>query len=126
MIKNRTTQNIRAASRTIVTEMGKIGKQSVRKLGEIVGRSKSSVSRLLQAKEQRKELHDTLEHLILLTPTLSATAPALLYLLHSCSRPAGEGPVAEVISCAFLSGETCRRGDGGRSQNPRNAANHGD
>jgi hypothetical protein len=24
-------------------------------------------------------------------PTLSATAPALLYLLHPCSHPAGEG-----------------------------------
>jgi hypothetical protein len=35
-----------------------------------------------------------LEHLILLTPTLSVTAPALLYLLHPCSRPSGEG-----VSC---------------------------
>jgi hypothetical protein len=29
--------------------------------------------------------------LILLTPTLSATAPALPYYLHPCRHPAGEG-----------------------------------
>jgi hypothetical protein len=32
----------------------------------------------------------------LLIPTFSATAPALLYLLHPCSRPAGEG--AKVLN----------------------------
>jgi hypothetical protein len=29
--------------------------------------------------------------LFLFSSTLSAIAPALLYLLHPCSRPAGEG-----------------------------------
>jgi hypothetical protein len=31
--------------------------------------------------------------LILLTPTLSATAPALPYYLHPCRHPAGEGAI---------------------------------
>jgi hypothetical protein len=33
----------------------------------------------------------------LLSLALSATAPALLYLLHPCSRPAGEGMKAPTM-----------------------------
>ena len=37
---------------------------------------------------------------ILLTLALSATAPALPYLLHPCSRPAGEGTEAPNFEAA--------------------------
>jgi len=30
-------------------------------------------------------------------PAFSATAPALLYLLHPCRQPVGEGVVSELI-----------------------------
>jgi hypothetical protein len=46
------------------------------------------------AKELKKwiwNVHEITWVLCLLSPSLSATAPALLYLLHPCSRPAGEG-----------------------------------
>ena len=55
MTKNRTTQNIRAASKAIVASITTFGKQSVRKLGEMINRSKSSAHRHLQGKERRNQ-----------------------------------------------------------------------
>jgi len=55
MIKKTTTQKIRAAGKTIITEIGQTGKQTVRKLAEIIAGSKSSVHRSNQAMERRNQ-----------------------------------------------------------------------
>ena len=55
MTKNRTTQKIRKANRLIISEITDIGKQTVRKLGEIIGRSKSTAHRHTQAIKQRNQ-----------------------------------------------------------------------
>lgn len=55
MIENRITQKIREASRAIITGIPDVGKQSVRKLAERIGRSKSSAHRHLKAIDKRDQ-----------------------------------------------------------------------
>ena len=56
MKKNSTTQAIRLASHALSRQIEGIGKQSVRAMGNLIHRSKSSVSRLWRAQE-RRNLH---------------------------------------------------------------------
>ena len=53
--KNKTTQEIRATSRLIIDEIATSGKQSLRKLADLINRSKSSVHRHQQAQAQRNQ-----------------------------------------------------------------------
>ena len=55
MEKNKTTQKVRTASRAIINEITQASKQGVRKLGEVLGLSKSSVHRHLQAQSKRDQ-----------------------------------------------------------------------
>ncbi len=55
MIKNRITQKIREASKAIMTGIPQVGKQSVRKLAERIGRSKSSAHHHLKAIDKRAQ-----------------------------------------------------------------------
>ena len=55
MSKNSTTQSVRAAGRKLFALIAAKGKQGMRALGELIGRSKSSVCRHIKAQERRDQ-----------------------------------------------------------------------